>query len=372
MLRIFIYSLFISILSLHSFFPNTGHAQTRIKDIVEIEGIRSNDLIGYGLVVGLNGTGDALRNSPYTEEALQSLLERLGVNVQGEDFRSRNVAAVLVTGALPPFARAGSSIDVQVSTIGDASSLLGGILIMTPMNAADGQIYAVAQGSILVSGFSAEGDGASLTSGVPTVASIPSGARVEREVDFAFNDMQKLRLSLRAPDFTTASRVTNAINQHTQSNIAALLDPATVELSLEGLSVSPSNFLVSIENIGIEPAQKARVVIDQRSGTIVLGADVKVSAVAVAQGNLSIRITESPIAVQPNPFSDSGETIVLPRTDIEASTGGENRIAVINEAITLSDLVSGLNALGVGPRDMIDILKAIKSAGALHADFVVN
>ena len=347
-------------------------AQTRVRDLVDVEGVRTNDLVGYGLVVGLNGTGDALRNSPYTEEALQLLLERLGVNVQGEEFRSRNIAAVLVTASLPPFARAGSSIDIQISTIGDASSLLGGTLIMTPLRAADGQIYAVAQGSILVSGINADGNAASVTSGVPTVASMPGGAKVEREVAFNFNDMDRIRLNLRAPDFTTASRISEVINARFTPETATLLDPGTVDLSLKTTDLAPASFMVLVENLTVAPAQKARVVIDQRSGTIVLGSDVKLSAVAVAQGNLSIRITETPVVSQPNPFSPNGESIVLPRTDIEIDEGSQNRIAVVDQSISLSELVSNLNELGVGPRDMIDILKSIKAAGALHAELIVN
>ena len=278
-------------------------ARTLIRDLVNVEGVRTNDLVGYGLVVGLNGTGDSLRNSPYTEEALQSLLERLGVNVQGEDFRSRNVAAVLVTAELPAFARTGSTIDAQISTIGDASSLLGGTLIMTPLRAADGEIYAVAQGAILVGGLNAEGAAASVTVGVPTVATVPNGARVEREVNFSFNSLERIRLNLRTPDFTTASRIENAINAAFPGQPARLLDAGTVDLSVKITDQSPASLMVQVENLSVDPAQKARVVIDQRSGTIVLGADVKISAVAVAQGNLSIRINERPFVSQPNPFS---------------------------------------------------------------------
>ncbi len=347
-------------------------ARTLIRDLVNVEGVRTNDLVGYGLVVGLNGTGDSLRNSPYTEEALQSLLERLGVNVQGEDFRSRNVAAVLVTAELPPFARTGSTIDIQISTIGDASGLLGGTLIMTPLRAADGDIYAVAQGSVLVGGLNAEGAAASVTVGVPTVATVPNGARVEREVNFSFNSLKRIRLNLRTPDFTTASRIENAINGAFSQRPAQLLDAGTVDLSLAELAQSPAAIMVQVENLAVDPAQKARVVIDQRSGTIVLGADVKISAVAVAQGNLSIRINERPFVSQPNPFSPNGETIIIPRTDIEIDRQTENRVALLEPSVSLSDLVGSLNALGVGPQGMIDILKSIKTAGALHADLVIN
>ena len=346
-------------------------AEVRVKDLVDVEGMRGNDLVGYGLVIGLNGSGDTLRNSPYTEEALANILERLGVNVQGEDFRPNNVAAVLVTAKLPPFARRGSRIDVTVSSIGDAKSLMGGVLVMTPLNAADNQIYAVAQGSVLVSGFQAEGDAASITEGVPTAGMIPGGASVEREIDFNFADMPRIRLALRDPDFTTAERVEQAINRSAGQPIARMTDAGTVELSIAG--TDPARLMSRIENITLTPAQRARVVIDQRSGTIVLGEDVTVSTVAVSQGSLSIRISEAPMVSQPNPFSRNGETIAVPRTNIDVfETGEPGNIATVQSNVTLSDLVAGLNALGVTPREMIDILKAMKTAGALHAELVLQ
>ena len=347
-------------------------AAVKLKDLVEIEGVRGNDLVGYGLVVGLNGTGDGVRNIPYTEEALSSLLERLGVNVQGEEFRPRNVAAVLVTATLPPFASAGTRIDVTVSAVGDASDLTGGMLIMTPLNAADGEIYAVAQGPVIVSGFSAEGDAASVVEGVPTGGVIPGGARVERELGFDFNDLQNLQLSLRAPDFTTAARIESVINAMSGKAIAQMLDSASVQLRMDESFRSPAHMISEIENYEIRPAQKARVVVDQRSGTIVLGSAVRISSVAVAQGNLSIRIREEPGVVQPNPFSRRGETVVVPRTDIAIDDNADRKVALLEETITLADLVDGLNALGVSPREMIDILKSIKAAGALHAELVVQ
>lgn len=346
-------------------------AAPRIKDLVEFEGVRSNDLVGYGLVVGLNGTGDGIRNSPFTEEALANLLERLGVNIQGEQFRPKNVAAVIVTGTLPPFGRAGSRIDVTVSAIGDADNLLGGTLIMTPLNAADGEIYAVAQGPVLAGGFSAEGDAAAEQIGVPTSGTIPGGARIEREVPFVLDHLDRVRLALREPDFTTAARIESAINGALDRPVATMTDSGTVTLNLQAAGTTPARLIAGIENLEVSPSQKARVVVDQRSGTIVLGADVKISRVAVSQGNLTIRVDENPIASQPNPFAE-GETIVLPRTDLEIDQGDGNRMAVVEENVTLADLVDGLNALGVGPRDMIDILKAIKAAGALHAEMIVQ
>lgn len=364
-------SFLIGALSLLLIAPDAA-AGVRLKDLVEVEGVRGNDLVGYGLVVGLDGTGDGLRNIPYTEEALSSLLERLGVNVQGEEFRPKNVAAVLVTATLPPFARAGTRIDVTVSAIGDATNLTGGMLVMTPLNAADGEIYAVAQGPVLVSGFSAEGEAASVTEGVPTAATIPNGARVERELAFDFREMKNLRLTLRAPDFTTAARVESAINTQFNMPLALMIDSAAIDVAMDARFRSPAHMVSEIENVEVNPAQKARIVVDQRSGTIVLGSEVRISSVAVAQGNLSIRIRETPGVSQPNPFSRNGETIVVPRTDITVDDAGDQRVALIEENMTLADLVDGLNALGVSPREMIDILKAIKSAGALHAELVLQ
>lgn len=348
--------------------PVAAETQVRLKDIVDFEGVRGNDLVGYGLVVGLNGTGDGLRNSPYTEEMLVSMLERLGVNVDGEQFRPKNVAGVIVTSELRAFARAGSRIDVTVSAIGDAKSLMGGTLIMTPLKAADGQIYAVAQGPILAGGFAAGGDGENVTQGVPTSGTMPNGARVEREIAFDFGNLRELRLALREPDFTTASRIEQAVNRSMGMGAARMLDSGTVVVTVAN---SPAHTLAKIENVQVAAANKARVVIDQRSGTIVLGADVKLSRVAVAQGGLTVRVKEQPQVVQPNPFAQ-GETVVLPNTDIAIDDGGERRLALVDQTATLADLVDGLNALGVGPREMIDILKTIKSAGALHADLIVQ
>lgn len=351
---------------------SSSGAPIRLKDLVEFDGVRSNDLVGYGLVVGLNGTGDGLRNAPFTEEILSNILERLGVNVTGENMRPKNIAAVLVTASLPPFARAGSRIDVTVSAIGDAKSLLGGTLIMTPLNAADGEIYAVAQGTIIAGGAAAEGDGASVTTGVPTAGVIPSGAIVEREVAFALSDLQTLRLALRAPDFTTAGRIETAINRSFGRTVALMLDSGTVEVDIDRTgAVSVAHAIGRIEGLEIEPETRARVVVDQRSGTIVMGEDVRISRVAVSQGNLTLRVSEEPIAIQPNPFAP-GETVVVPRTtaDIEEEPGVG--LAEVAAGTNLSEVIEGLNALGVSPRDMIDILKSIKAAGALHADFIVR
>ncbi|ADE83775.1 flagellar basal body P-ring protein FlgI [Rhodobacter capsulatus] len=347
-------------------------APIRIKDLVEFDGVRGNDLVGYGLVVGLNGTGDGIRNAPFTEEIMANILERLGVNVSGEQFRPKNVAAVMVTAALPPFARAGSKIDVTVSAIGDAKSLLGGTLIMTPLNAADGEIYAVAQGAVIAGGVSAQGQAASVVQGVPTSGTIPSGAHVEREIGFELDSLSDVRLALRTPDFTTAARIEKAINREFGSRIAAMEDSGTVSVSIANANMrSAAHVLERLENLTVEPEQRARVVVDQRSGTIVMGEDVRISRVAVSQGNLTLRVQEAPIAVQPNPFA-RGETVVVPRTEASIEEGAGLKMAEVGETSSLSDVVAGLNALGVSPRDMIDILKSINAAGALHAEFVVN
>lgn len=349
-----------------------GASEIRLKDLVDFDGVRGNDLVGYGLVVGLNGTGDGIRNAPFTEEIMTNILERLGVNVTGEQYRPKNVAAVFVTATLPPFARAGSQIDVTVSAIGDAKSLLGGTLIMTPLNAADGQIYAVAQGTIIAGGISAEGDAASVVEGVPTAGVIPSGARVEREIDFEFNRLRSMRLALRTPDFTTAQLIENVINARFSRGVAEAIDSGTVELDLAAAqSGSPARVMSLIENLRVEPQQRARVVVDQRSGTIVMGEDVRISRVAVSQGNLTLRVQEEPVVVQPNPFAD-GRTVVVPRTDAEIDEEPGTGLAEIPDGTSLSQVIAGLNALGVSPRDMIDILKSIKAAGALHAEFVVR
>lgn len=344
----------------------------RIRDLVEFDGVRGNDLVGYGLVVGLNGTGDGIRNAPFTEEIMANILERLGVNVTGEQFRPQNVAAVFVTAVLPPFSRAGSQIDITVSAIGDADSLLGGTLVMTPLTAADGEIYAVAQGTVIAGGASIEGEAGRVVQGVPTSGQVPAGARVEREIDFEFGALQDIRMALRTPDFTTAARIERAINADFGRNVALMLDAGTVSLNVAATRAqSPAHMISRVENLFVEPETRARVVVDQRSGTIVMGEDVRISRVAVAQGNLTLRIEERPIAVQPNPFAE-GETVVVPRTNIDLVEEPGTGLAEVSGGTSLSDVVAGLNALGVSPRDMIDILNSIQAAGALHAEFIVR
>ncbi|GGO06280.1 flagellar P-ring protein 1 [Iodidimonas muriae] len=353
--------------------PVSANAASRLKDLVSVEGVRENQLVGYGLVVGLNGTGDTLRNAPFTQQSIESMLERLGVNTRdAANMVTDNVAAVIVTADLPAFSRPGNRIDVQVSTMGDAEDLRGGVLMVTPLLGADGEVYAVAQGPIAVAGFAATGAAANITQGVPTSGRIASGAIVEREVPFEFASMQQVNLSLKNPDFTTAKRIATTINNAIGSNVAQMIDPSTVQLVRPaGFDAPLIQMVTDVEQLTVEPDTPAKVVIDDRSGIIVMGANVRVSTVAIAQGNLTIRISETPVASQPNPFSDQGDTVVLPRTNIEVDTEAENRLALVENSVTLQDLVNGLNALGIGPRDMISILQAIKAAGALQADIEV-
>jgi flagellar P-ring protein FlgI len=346
-------------------------ASARIKDVVDVEGVRDNMLIGYGLVVGLNGTGDSLNNSPFTEQSLTGMLERMGVNTRGTNMRTKNVAAVMVTGTLQAYAAQGTRIDVTVSAMGDSKSLLGGTLLVTPLMGADGEVYAVAQGPIAVSGFSAQGQGASVTRGVPTAGRISSGAIVEREIQFSLAELPVLRLSLRNPDFTTAQRVATAINIQLRGNRAQATDPSSVLLTVpEARRGDVVGLITEIEQLRVTPDQVARVVVDEKSGVIVMGENVRISTVAIAQGNLTIRITETPQVSQPGPFSQ-GQTTVTPNTNIQVDEQSNNRLAVMNSGVTLQELVQSLNALGVGPRDMIAILQSIKAAGALQAEIEV-
>jgi flagellar P-ring protein precursor FlgI len=349
-------------------FAGPAFALSRVKDLAAIEGVRQNQLVGYGIVVGLNGTGDTLNNIPFTKQSLQAMLERLGVNTRGATMRTQNLAAVMVTANLPPFAAQGTRIDVTVSSLGDAKSLQGGTLLVTPLLGADGEVYALAQGSIAIAGFSAEGDAAKITRGVPTNGRISNGANIEREVAFKLNDARSLRLSLRNPDFTTSKRIAAAINDFMGADTAEPTDPATVTIQI------PTKFhgnmmrlVTEVEQLKVEPDQAAKVVVDERSGIIVMGRDVRVSTVAIAQGNLTVTITEQPQVSQPAPLSN-GQTVVVPRTGVKVDTGDGNKLALVKEGVSLRDLVDGLNALGVGPRDLISILQAIKSAGALQAD----
>lgn len=346
-------------------------ARARIKDIVDVENVRANQLVGYGLVVGLAGTGDRTRNSPFTEESMQAMLERMGVSIRNSQMRTQNVAAVSITALMPPFARSGSQIDVTVSALGDATSLQGGTLLVSSLRALDGEIYAVAQGSLAVSGFKAQGAAASVTRGVATSGRIAGGAIIEREVAFAFKSATAIKLALKNPDFATAQHIGATINAHFPG-CAEVLDPATVEIAVRNGYQGPLVQLVAeIEGLEVDVDQPARIVINEATGTVVMGSDVRISPVAIAQGGLTISVTETPEASQPGPLS-SGTTTLLPRTGIKIDDGGGKSLGILAGGASLRALVSGLNAIGVSPRDLITILQAIRSAGALQAEITVQ
>jgi len=349
-----------------------AQASSRIKDVAMLQNARDNQLIGYGLVIGLQGTGDNPRNAPFTEQSMHAMLENLGIATQGTQARSRNVAAVIVTANLPPFIGTGDRIDVTVSAMGDANSLRGGTLVMTPLRAPDGEIYAVAQGQVSVSGFEAQGQAETVTRGVPTNGRVANGAIVEREIPGGFVNEVVLSLQLRNPDFSTAVRITDAINAYAQSrfgrNVATEQDSRTVHLR-RPTDVSTARFWSELENLVVESDTPARVVVDERTGTIVIGQDVRIARVAVSHGNLTVRITEMPQVVQPEPFS-FGETAVEPFTQIDVEEE-EGRVGILDGS-TLESLVAGLNSLGVQPDGIIAILQGIKSAGALQGELVLQ
>ncbi len=352
--------------------PRCAEASSRIKDLVDVQGVRPNQLVGYGLVVGLKGTGDKLKDGGFTKQSLRAMLNRLGVNATEKGTTSKNVAAVMVTAMLPPFARQGSPIDVTVSALGDADSLLGGTLLVTPLLGADGEVYAVAQGALGVAGFAAKGQNESVTKGVPTTGRIANGALVERELGFEMAATDRLALALRNPDFTTARRIAQAINAHLGEPAAKPSDPTTVVVDVPGrFSGEVVNLITEVEQLRIAPDVAARIVIDETSGIIVIGENVRVSTVAIAQGNLTIRITETPQVSQPRALSNTGRTAVVTQTDIAIDDQSGNRLGMLATGVTLQELVNGLNALGVGPRDLIAILQAIKAAGALQADIEI-
>lgn len=340
---------------------------TRIKDVAFFDGVRENQLIGYGIVVGLNGTGDSLSSSPFTKESLISMLERLGINTRNINMDAKNVAAVMVTASLPPFGRQGATIDINVSSLGSAKSLLGGTLLVTPLYGADGQVYAVAQGSVAATGYSAGGQGATQTKGIPTNARLANGAIIEREMDFQFGDLNFLRLGLRNPDFTTVKRISEVINA--KFNIQSKpLDNGTLHIDIP-MSYKDSlvSFITQIEQLEVAPDQRARVLIDDTSGIVVMGENVKISRVAVAHGSLTIQIKDTQDVSQPNSFG-AGNTQAATNTDISASEGETGNMVVLESGTTLQNLIDSLNAVGVTPRDLIAILQVIKAAGALHAD----
>jgi flagellar P-ring protein precursor FlgI len=347
-----------------------AQAQSRIKDIVEFEGVRDNMLVGYGIVVGLNQTGDTLRNAPFTKQSLASMLERLGVNVRDVDLNTKNVAAVMVTARLPAFSAAGSQIDATVSAMGDAKSLLGGTLLVTPLMGADGQAYAVAQGTVQTGAVSAQGaSGSSVLKGVPTAGRIAAGAIVEREIGFQLANMSQLRLTLRNPDFTTARRIADAINARYPATASAENPTIVVLRAPQGRDMI--GFVTEVEQMTVEPDEPAKVVIDEVSGVIVMGQNVRISTVAIAQGNLTISVQQTPQVSQPAPFSQ-GQTATVTQSSVSVNEEkGKGLVIVDQGGASLSKLVAGLNALGVTPRDMISILQTIKAAGALQADIEV-
>lgn len=353
---------------------SAAFALVRIKDITYPQGPRDYQLVGYGLVVGLQGTGDTLRNSPFTEQSISAMLDRMGVNVrpQTAGMRTRNMAAVMVTTSLPPFMNWGSTLDVTVSSMGDATSLMGGTLVLTSLSGVDGQVYAIAQGPIAVSGFAATGQNETLTHGVATVGRIPNGATIEREPPRPITEDQSLVLQLRNPDYTTSIHIADAVNEFTRQRYKATSarerDDHSVALRLPK-GCHATRFLAEIGDLKIEVETPARVVIDERTGTVVIGEDVQISRVAVTHGALTIRITETPEVSQPAPFSN-GRTVVTNQTTINASQQ-EAKVAVL-AGPTLKQLVRGLNQVGLRPTGIISILQAIKTAGALQADLVIQ
>ncbi len=344
-------------------------AMSRIKDIVDFENVRENVIVGYGLVVGLAGTGDTLDNSAFTRQSLTDMLLSKGVNTKDAKLNTKNVAAVMVTAKLPPFAAQGSPIDVSVSALGDAKSLLGGTLIGTTLTDSNGVVYAVAQGTVQTGAVSAQGaSGTSIQRGVPTAGRIASGAMIERENDFELASMKQMRLTLKNPDFTTARRISDVIN--TRFPGTAVSDNPTIVTVKPPVGQDIASFMTAIEQLEVEPDNAARVVIDEVSGVIVMGSDVRISQVAIAQGNLTISVQETPQVSQPLPFSQ-GQTKVTPNSNVKVEEEKGKQLIVLGGAPSLSTLVAGLNALGVTPRDMISILQTIKAAGALQADIQV-
>ena len=358
-------------------------ATVRIKDIVDIEGVRDNMLVGYGLVVGLQGTGDSMKNAPFTKQSLIGMLERMGVNTRSTytfgttataaTMDTKNIAAVMVTATLPPYAAQGTRIDVSVGAMGDSTSLMGGTLLVTPLVGADGEVYAVGQGPVSISGFSASGaSGSSITQGVPNSGRIASGAIVEREIEFSLAELPVIRFSLHNPDFTTARRVAEAINHRMGVAAAQATDPSSILLTVpHNRRGDVVNMMTEIEQLRVEPDQHARVVIDEKTGVIVMGENVRISTVAVAQGNLTVRITETPQVSQPNAFSATGTTTTVARSDVQVDTQSDRRMAMMPAGVSLQELVQNLTALGVGPRDMVSILQSIKASGALQAEIDV-
>ena len=352
-------------------FAREANAASRIKDIADFEGIRDNQLVGYGLVVGLNGTGDNIKSVDFTRESLISMLDKIGINARGGQIKSKNIAAVMVTANLPPFSRQGSRIDVMVSALGDAKNLQGGTLLVTPLVGANGAVYAVAQGQVAVGAMAARGANQSVSKGVPTSGRIPNGAIIENEIPFELESLKTITIALRNPDFTTARRVSDAVNAMLGTMAAKAVDPATVELEIPAkYKGKVVDLMTKVEQLQIQPDQMAKVVIDESSGIVVIGKEVKINRLAIAQGNLTIKITEVPLISQPLPFTN-GETFSANTSLVDIEEDTDAKLTVLDTGINLQELVDGLNSLGVTPRDLISILQAIKASGALQAEIEV-
>lgn len=348
---------------------STAHA-IRIKDLASFEGVRDNQLIGYGLVVGLNGTGDS-DQTKFQIQSVVNMLERMGVTTYINDIKIKNVAAVMVTATLPPFAKQGNRLDVLVSSMGDAKSIAGGTLLMAPLKGADNQVYAVAQGSILTNSFAFGGQGATAQKNHPTAGQVPNGALVERELPNSLAGKSVLNLNLNVADFTTASRIVAAVNDMYKSKVAASSDPGSVTLTIPAEYANRAvEFVASLERLEIKPDLQAKVVLNERTGTIVMGDNVRISTVAVTHGSLSLVIKETPQVSQPAPLSKTGETVVVPRTNLKV-VEENRRLMVMQEGASIGDVVRALNLLGVTPRDLISILQAVKAAGALQAELSI-
>lgn len=364
---------FVAILSASIFKADACFAVSRIKDIADFEGVRDNQLIGYGLIVGLNGTGDNIKSVDFAKESLISMLDAVGVNARDGQIKAKNIAAVMVTANLPAFSRQGSRIDVTVSALGDAKNLLGGTLIATPLKGADGEVYAVAQGTVATGAVSAgnQAEGSSVLKGVPTSGRIASGAIIEKEIPFKLNSLDTMNIALRNPDFTTSRRIADAINAMMGTPIAKSIDPGTVAMNIpEQYKDSIVDLMTKVEQLKIQPDTVAKVVIDESTGIVVIGKDVKINRLAIAQGNLTIKITDIPLISQPEPFT-LGETIVFNTSLIDVEEDTDAKMKILDTGINLQELVDGLNALGVTPRDLISILQAIKASGALQAEIEV-
>ena len=348
-----------------------GQAQAiRIKDMASFKGVRPNQLIGYGLVVGLNGTGDK-SSTVFTTQGLTNMLNRMGVKVGASAIAVKNVAAVMVTANLPPFARLGQRIDITLSSLGDSSSLAGGTLLMTPLKGLDNRVYVMAQGPVSVGGFAAAGEAAGVTKNHPTVGRIPKGGLVEREINLKMDQLDHMTINLDVPDFTTAYRVAAKVKEALPSLNAQAQDPSTVKVDLPpGSEMNRVEILARLENLDVIPDHSAKVIVDERTGTVVMGEKVRISTVAIASGALAISITETQDVSQALPFAQGGQTVVTPNTDVQVGEG-KSALRVVDGGVSISEVVRALNALGATPRDLITILQAIKAAGALQADLEI-